>query len=85
MNFKIVETASQYPDVLVYRERTDDDEETVVVVAFGDNEELEDLQEYAVVEFPNAAMAKNYVKDFTVASAENFCETYNLLYPKQKV
>lgn len=82
MNYKIVETESMYPDVLIYREKREDDPEKnwVVIVAIGRIDDEDDMEVYEVVEFLTIQTAKNYIKDFSVESANQFCEQNNLKY-----
>ncbi|RNI27633.1 hypothetical protein EFA69_16070 [Rufibacter immobilis] len=73
MNHKIVKTAET--EVLIYRDRTEENEEIVVVQAWkhyeGDPDEDEGIV-YESHDFANADAAKAYVRDFSEASAEEF-------------
>ena len=80
MNFKIIETNINHPDVLVYRDRNDDGEEQVIIHAFGKIEESDDMIISDVVEFENSETAKCFVKDYSTNSANEFCKRNNLKY-----
>lgn len=82
MNYKIVETESMYPDVLIYREKREDDPEKnwVIIVAIGRVDNDDDAEVYEVVEFLTRQMARNYIRDFSVESANEFCKQNNLQY-----
>lgn len=80
MNFKIIETSVNQPDVLVYRDRNDDGEEQVIIHAFGKIDESDDMIISEVVEFENPETAMNFVKDYSAHSANEFCKRNNLKY-----
>ena len=78
MNFKIIQTSGTYPDVLLTRDR--EDNETVKIIAFGKIREDEDQMVETVIDFPEAEYAKAFINCFSIELAEVFCETHEIKY-----
>ena len=79
MNFKIIETDLDLPDVLVYRDRNDDDEDIVTVLAMGKvNEKKIEMIFSQVIQFDFPEYAKSFVRDYSRQSAIEFCKLHNL-------
>jgi hypothetical protein len=84
MNYRIIETGSTLPDVILYREF---DSETnncgeqghvVVICAIGaigtvDQQNEVEGQEYEWIEFQSASSAKAFIQSYTVANAKAWC------------
>lgn len=75
MDFKILKTSSKYPDVLIYRTRDEDGNEQVFIHSFGTNaEKTQDEMNNEVIEFQSPIVAQNFIKDFSINSAEEWCK-----------
>lgn len=81
MNFKIIETDSPFPDVLIYRDENDAGESIAVIRVWGwePNETTESLIS-EVIEFENSETTKSFIEDFSSKSAENWCESREIKY-----
>jgi hypothetical protein len=80
MNYKIVETDCDFPDVLLYRDRGDKGVEQVVVRATGFIDDDGDQMITEVIEFPTSESAINFIVDYSVKSANAFCVANNIKY-----
>lgn len=80
MDFKIINTESTYPDVLLYRYRKSNGKEIVRILAIGTIEEVENMFACEKVTFSNPDLAKNFISDFTVSSANEFCKRNKIYY-----
>lgn len=74
MNFKIVETASVYPNVLVYRDRNDDGD-IVIIKAFGVVDGVNDYIIEEEIAFGTPHMAIRFISDFSVESENIWCKS----------
>lgn len=85
MNFKILETNAFLPDLLVYRDESEDGAELVIIHAYGfeDNETSETLN-YETIEFQDSESAKSFIKDYSIESAQRWLENRNLKYSTDK-
>jgi hypothetical protein len=79
-NYRIIETDSEYPDVLIYRTRDDNGKEIVVVYAIGIVDDSEDNIAEETINFGSFESAKSYVNDYTKKSAHLWCEKENIVY-----
>lgn len=80
MNFKILETSPKFADVLVFRDIDSGGNHVVKILAIGTVDEGEDEFIEEEVRFDSPELAKRYVADFTVESAESFCVENDILY-----
>lgn len=80
MNFKIIETEHDLPDVLLFRDRDEGNKEIVNILAIGILEDLPDMFLESQVIFDSANMAKSFIKDFTQKSAETWCKKNKISY-----
>ena len=83
MNFKIIETNHELPDVLIYRDVDECGNEEVVILAIGANK-TEGADEWfasETVQFNSPDSAKAFVRDYSKKSAEDFCKSQNVTYP----
>lgn len=79
MNFKIIKTGLEYPDVLVTRDR-DDDGEIVKIIAIGTiNDDLDQIIE-TIIEFPQFEFSKAFIENFNTKLAKAFCDQHNIKY-----
>jgi hypothetical protein len=82
MNYKIVVTESEYPDVLLYRDRDDQGNEIVTIQAVGTSGEDQENDDYfaiETVEFSDYKTAQSFIRDFSGQSAEEWCVSQNIL------
>jgi hypothetical protein len=79
-NFKIVETGSKYPDVLLYRERDGDGNEYVKILSIGIIDGTDDIFCGEECNFEHPDLAKSFITDFSVKSAEEFCKRHKVMY-----
>lgn len=82
MNFKIIETPAEYPDVLVHRDRDENGKELVKLLAFGTIYQDDDSNAIAeeTVSFVNYEAAQAFVHDFSYESAVAFRERPEIRY-----
>jgi len=77
MNFKIIETATELPNVLLYIDELENDEGTlwdcVIVQAIGQTPEDPDKIVFERIDFPDREMCRHFIKDYSKESAEAFC------------
>lgn len=79
-HFKIIETGSEIPDVLLYRDRDDQEVELVNILAIGEQGDSKDYFAYETVKFQDASGAIDFINDFSVKSAEAFCKRNDVVY-----
>lgn len=72
MHYKIVETGSGSPDVLLHRDR-DDEGEFVRIFAIGIMEGEINMFAIERVDFENYTTAIRFIKDFSKLAAEEWC------------
>lgn len=80
MHFKIIETGTNLPDVLLFRDVDDDGQESVKIMAVGVVDEYDDQIIVEKVEFTNRWSAISFIKDFSLPSANNWCEKNKIKY-----
>lgn len=81
MNFKIVATAPKYPDIILYRHRdVAKGNEQVVIQTFGFIGLDEDQIAYEVIDFAETGTAKNFIRDFSKESGNEWCEGQNVTF-----
>lgn len=73
-HFKIIETGSEIPDVLLYRDIDDQGVELVNILAIGEQGDNEDYFACETARFEDASGAIDFINDFSVKSAESFCK-----------
>jgi len=73
MNFKIIKTSEELPDVLLFRDRDENGKEIVNILAIGTLEDLPDMFLESQVLFDSGELAKRYIQDFSRTSAETWC------------
>lgn len=79
MHYKIVETGSGYPDVLLHRDR-DGTGEFVRILAVGIVSGDENMFAIERVDFENYTTAIRFIKDFSKLSAEQWCTEQGIDY-----
>jgi len=80
MNFKIIETEHDLPDVLLFRDRYENGEEIVNILAIGVIEDCDDMFAESQVIFDSSDLAKSFIRDFTQKSAINWCVQNKISY-----
>lgn len=79
-NFKIIETGSKFPNVLLYRDRNEDGQESVNILAIGIVDQTENMFACEEVVFENHISASNFIKDYSKNTAEKWCERMDVSY-----
>jgi hypothetical protein len=81
-NYKIVETSSKFPDVLLYRDRNEHGDESVVIFAIGENtiETNTDYFTSEVVNFDTIETAQSFITHFNSDQASEWCKRQNINY-----
>jgi hypothetical protein len=85
MSFKVVETDSEYPEVLLYLDVTEDGKDCVVIKAYGvklgvDSDNIENWIAETLIVFPNISYARSFIRDFSIESGNMFCEGHGVKY-----
>lgn len=81
MNFKIIETGAELPDVLLFLNRIQDSSnEFVVIKAVGSHDGTENIHMEELVEFEDSESARSFIKDYSVESATKWCNKMNIKY-----
>lgn len=78
-HFKILETSSVFPDVLIRRDRNENGDEYVEISAIGVIDDIEDMYAIEKVLFEDNLSAISYIKHFSVEAAEDFCKRNKIL------
>lgn len=73
MNQKIVETYSELPEVLLYRDRDEAGNEIVQIQAIGCIEGNEDQFAVETIQFVSPITAQGFIRDFSSESASAWC------------
>lgn len=79
---KTIETNTPFPDVLAYVSRTKKGNPCVVIHAMGFSNGNPDIVVSVVIKFVTMEFARDYIRDFSVESANNFCDRNNLEFHK---
>lgn len=79
-SFKIIATRSDFPDVLLYRNRHEDGSDSVVLLAVGTMYEDEDIFVTEKVIFEDSISASSFIRDFSENSANEWCAKQDILY-----
>jgi hypothetical protein len=82
MDFKIIETGTKYPDVLVARGRDENGCETVGILTIGILDGEPNMFAEEVINFENHESARQFIKDYSLESANKWCERQEILYEK---
>lgn len=79
-HFKIIQTGGEHPDVLLFRDIDDDNNNCVKILAVGtiDGESNMFAEETIVVESWETAIS--FIGDFSVDSANKWCERQKISY-----
>jgi len=80
MNYKIIETGYELPDVLLHRDRNDDGEEIVQIKAIGFYDGADNMFCIEDITFNSECSAQRFIKDFTLESAESWCTDNQIKY-----
>lgn len=80
MNFKIIETPSLMPDILLYRNRDENGTESVNIVAIGTVDNQDETYAMETIIFENPMSAKRFIIDFSQFSAAQWCEKERISY-----
>lgn len=80
MNYKIIETGDGYPDVLLFRDRDEDGNEIVKIHALGTQGQEYEYVMTDTVHFSEKDSAKSFIRDYSIKSAEIWCETNDMTY-----
>ncbi len=79
LNFKIIETSDKYPDILLHRDR-DENNEFVEIKAIGTSNNIDDYFITEKITFETKLSAMRFIYDFSVSSAEQWCNYYEIKY-----
>lgn len=81
MNFKIIETSNNWPDVLIYRDRSDSGAEQVKITTFGTTDGNDtDMHCEETIEFKTSLSAIQFVKDYSKDSADAWCKSEGITF-----
>lgn len=80
MNFKIIETDYLYPDILLYRNRDEEGNEMVNILTIGEIEGDTEMFAGETISFENHQSAKNFIRDFSKESANEWCKENKISY-----
>lgn len=80
MNYRIMNTSHPYPDVLLYRKRDENGSELVIIVAVGVIDKLDDMFASEEILFENSNSSYNFITDYSVESANNWCKLQKIKY-----
>jgi len=80
MNFKIIETESQFPDVLLYRDRDSNGTELVNILAIGTLEDSDDSFASETASFDSHESAIDFIRYYTKHSANSFCKRQGIKF-----
>lgn len=81
MKFKIIETCSDYPNVLLYRDRDAEGIESVNILAVGAMEGSDNMFATEYISFGDSYnSAENFIRDYSLKSAEDFCINNGITY-----
>lgn len=80
MNFKIIETSTQFPDVLLYRDSDENGNQNVKILAIGKIGEDEDMFAVEQIDFENSGSAISFIRDYSKTSAEKWCQNKDIKY-----
>lgn len=86
MNFRIVETSNDHPDLLLFVDFDEDgDSDCVTIHTIGERAVDEEGIVQANVLFPSREMCQQFVKDYSAESANMFCKEYDVwvTYPEE--
>lgn len=75
MNYKIIETAAQYPDLLLYRDRDETGQEMVMILTIGHMENSDDMFAGEKILFETSDSAQSFIRDYSQFTANKFCQT----------
>lgn len=78
MNYVILQTKVNLPDVLLYRDRDEEGKEIVIIKAIGSGE-IDDYFAIEEIAFQSVLSAQNFINDFSVDSANKWCEDQNII------
>lgn len=79
-HFKIITTTSDYPDVLLVRDRDENGEEIVRIVAVGTIDGQSNMFASSKVSFDCWQDAMDFINDFSSDSANKWCERQKISY-----
>lgn len=71
LDFKIIKTADNRPEVLVYRDRNENSEDFVRVLSFESDTDSSWVRSEEI-EMPNEDAARAFIRDYSVESAAEF-------------
>lgn len=80
MNYKIIETEPQFPDLLLYRDRDETGQEMVMILTIGTMENSDDMFAGEKVLFENSESAKSFIQDYSVFTANKFCKDQGIKF-----
>lgn len=79
-HFRIIETGSDFPDVLLHRDRDEDGKEMVNILAIGiigNDENMFASEEIVCKDYQTAC---SFIADFSKKSAEDWCKKHGVEY-----
>jgi len=82
-DFRIIETPALWPDVLLYRDLIEKDEDyvdVVIIQAYGQTPDEPDAIKFFQIYFMDVEMCQYYIRDFSVQTAVDFCRERDLFY-----
>jgi len=79
-HFRIIETGSDYPDVLLHRDRNEDGQELVKILAVGKMENKKNMFSVEEIVCKDYHTACCFITDFSKKSAEDWCKKHGVEY-----
>lgn len=80
MYYRIIETAAEHPDVLLYFEVDESGSSCVIINATGSIGEDKHQTAYESIIFENAESAIYFISDYSAKSANLFCAKHQMKY-----
>ncbi len=81
--FKIIETGSPCPDVLLHIERDENGTLTVQIKAIGVLEGESEMFASEEIVFPSMKTCCRFIEDYSTESAEKWCKEQGIKYEKE--
>lgn len=80
MDFRKIETANKYPDVLLQRDISESGENIVIIKAYGMVDDVNDYIMEETITFDNVDSTRSFIEDFSDLSANKWCEKRNIKF-----
>lgn len=86
LDFKILETGNEYPDVLVHRVVEEEDTKNYVEIkCFGEQQGTKDLIFTETITFENLDSARLFISEFSEQFANQWCKSQKVKYQSLKI